>query len=192
MREFISRLRIFYVDVPALRPGTIGAYLLSFVSVGVATALRLAIDPYVEGLQFATFIVAVTLTTLIGGFGSGLFSVVLSIAAVAVFVLPLHLSFYIEQPGDVLALVLYTVVMLFNVALIYRDARCSGAPAGPAGLAGDQRPVAVGPRRSEARVVALRCPPPRLFLGCAVQGDFRRPPGWSRRRRVHELGASRR
>jgi PAS domain S-box-containing protein len=118
MREFISRLRIFYVDVPALRPGTIGAYLLSFVSVGVATALRLAIDPYVEGLQFATFIVAVTLTTLISGFGSGLFSVVLSIAAVAVFVLPPHLSFYIEQPGDVLALLLYTVVMLFNVALI--------------------------------------------------------------------------
>jgi PAS domain S-box-containing protein len=118
MREFISRLRIFYVDVPALRPGTIGAYLLSFVSVGVATALRLAIDPYVEGLQFATFIVAVTLTTLISGFGAGLFSVVLSIVAFAVFVLPPHLSFYIEQPGDVLALLLYTVVMLFNVALI--------------------------------------------------------------------------
>jgi hypothetical protein len=40
----------FHVDVPALRPGTIGAYLLAFVFVGVATAVRLAIAPYADGL----------------------------------------------------------------------------------------------------------------------------------------------
>jgi hypothetical protein len=102
----------------ALRPGTAGAYLLAFVSVGVATALRLAIHPYVEGLQFATFLPAVVITTLISGLGAGLFSVVLSVAAAAFFVLPPSLSFYIEKPGDVLALLLYTVVMLFTVALI--------------------------------------------------------------------------
>jgi K+-sensing histidine kinase KdpD len=88
------------------------------VSVGVATALRLAIHPYVEGLQFATFLPAVVITTLISGLGAGLFSVVLSVAAAAFFVLPPSLSFYIEKPGDVLALLLYTVVMLFTVALI--------------------------------------------------------------------------
>src|SRR5215469_13239280 len=118
MRRIISRLGSFYVDVPALGPGTIGAYLLAFVSVGVATALRLAIHPYVEGLQFATFFPAVIITTLISGLGAGLFSVVLSVAAVAFFVLPPRLSFYVEEPGDVLALLLYTVVMLFNVALV--------------------------------------------------------------------------
>jgi len=118
MREITSRLDLLYVDVPALRPGTIGAYLLALVSVGVATALRLVIDPYVEGLQFATFLPAVIITTLIGGYGAGLFSVVLSVAAAAFFVLPPRLSLYIEQPGDVLALFLYTVVMLFTVALI--------------------------------------------------------------------------
>jgi PAS domain S-box-containing protein len=118
VREIANRLNSTYVDVPVLRPGTIGAYLLAFVSVGVATALRLAIHPYVEGLQFATFLPAVIITTLISGLGAGLFSVVLSVAAVAFFVLPPTFSFYVEKPGDVLSLLLYTVVMLFTVAVV--------------------------------------------------------------------------
>ena len=92
MREIANRLASIYIDVPVLRPGTVGAYLLAFVSVGVATALRLAIDPYVEGVQFATFLPAVIITTLISGLGAGLLSVVLSVAAVAFFVLPPRLS----------------------------------------------------------------------------------------------------
>jgi PAS domain S-box-containing protein len=118
MREITSRLGSFYVDIPVLRPGTIGAYLLAFVSVLVATALRLAIDPFVGGLQFATFFPAVIITTLISGLGAGLFSVALSVGAAAFFVLPPHWSLYVEEPGDVLALLLYTAAMLFNVALI--------------------------------------------------------------------------
>jgi two-component sensor histidine kinase len=40
MRKIIAkRLSSFYVDVPALRPGTVGAYALAVVSVGVATVL---------------------------------------------------------------------------------------------------------------------------------------------------------
>src|SRR5262249_19202646 len=177
MREITSRLDLLYVDVPALRPGTIGAYLLALVSVGVATALRLVIDPYVEGLQFATFLPAVIITTLIGGYGAGLFSVVLSVAAAAFFVLPPRLSLYIEQPGDVLALFLYTVVMLFTVALITgmrvavertrdrqalqaRNDRLQSAPA--AGRLGAGRS---GP------------PPPVFSLGGAAQGSFGGPAG---------------
>jgi PAS domain S-box-containing protein len=118
VREIANRLASIYIDVPALRPGTIGAYLLAFVAVGAATGMRLAIDPYVDGLQFATFFPAVIITTLIGGSGAGLFSVVLSVAAVASFVLPPRLALYVEKPGDVLALLLYTVVMLFTVAFI--------------------------------------------------------------------------
>ncbi len=83
MREIANRLASIYIDVPVLRPGTVGAYLLAFVSVGVATALRLAIDPYVVGVQFATFLPAVIITTLISGLGAGLFSAVLSVATVA-------------------------------------------------------------------------------------------------------------
>jgi PAS domain S-box-containing protein len=118
VRETANRLASFTIDVPVLRPGTIGAYTLAFVTVGVATALRLAIHPYVEGLQFATFLPAVIITTLISGLGAGLFSVVLSVAAVAFFVLPPTFSFYVEKPGDVLALFLYTAVMLFTVAVV--------------------------------------------------------------------------
>jgi PAS domain S-box-containing protein len=118
MRDIASMLGLFYADIPVVRPGTIGAYLLAFASVVVATALRLAIDPYIGGLQFATFFPAVIITTLISGLGAGLFSVVLSVGAAAFFVLPPHWSLYIEEPGDVLALTLYTLAMLFNVALI--------------------------------------------------------------------------
>jgi hypothetical protein len=66
-------LALIYIDVPALRPGTVGAYFLAFVSVAVATALRLAVDPFVAGVQFITFYPAVIVTTLIGGLGAGLF-----------------------------------------------------------------------------------------------------------------------
>jgi hypothetical protein len=51
MRKFITRgLGSIYIDVPALRPGTVGAYALA-LAVGVATALRLALDPYLVGAQ---------------------------------------------------------------------------------------------------------------------------------------------
>ena len=118
MREITKGLGLIYVDVPVLRPGTVGAYLLAFVSVGLAAVLRVAIDPYVDGVQFITFFPAVIITTLISGLGAGLFSAVLSVATVAFFVLPPRLSFYVEEPGDVLALLLYIVVMLTNVVLI--------------------------------------------------------------------------
>jgi hypothetical protein len=85
MRKIISRLGSFHVDVPALRPGTIGAYLLAFVSVGVATAVRFAVGPYIDGLQFATYLPAVIITTLISGSGAGLLSVALSCASIAFF-----------------------------------------------------------------------------------------------------------
>jgi PAS domain-containing protein len=81
-------------------------------------ALRLAINPFVESLEFATFLPAVIVTALISGLGAGLFSVVLSVAAATFFVLPPRLSFYLQEPGNALALLLYTAVMLFNVALI--------------------------------------------------------------------------
>jgi hypothetical protein len=47
MRKIIMKgLASIYTDVPTLRPGTIEAYALAFVSAGVATVVRLAIDPF--------------------------------------------------------------------------------------------------------------------------------------------------
>ena len=60
-----------------------GAYALAIVAVGVATALRLTLDPYVAGVQFITFAPAIVITTLISGFGAGFFCVVLSTAAMS-------------------------------------------------------------------------------------------------------------
>ncbi len=77
MRETIAKrlrsLRSLYIDVPPLRPGTVGAYALACVPAGVAAALRLVLDPYVEGAQFVTFYPAIVITTLISGFGAGFF-----------------------------------------------------------------------------------------------------------------------
>src|SRR5258707_1085024 len=111
-------LALIYIDVPALRPGTVGAYLLAFGSVGITTALRVAVDPYVGGVQFITFYPAVIMTTLIGGLGAGLFCVVLSVAAAVFFVLPPHFSLYVQDPSNLLLLLLFILVTLSNVILI--------------------------------------------------------------------------
>jgi two-component sensor histidine kinase len=114
----MRRLPLIYVDVPALRPGTVGAYAFAFVSAAVATALRLAIDPYVVGIQYVTFFPAVIITTLVSGLGAGLFCLVLSVGAVAFFMLPPRFSLYIENLSDVLTTLLFMLVTFSNVILI--------------------------------------------------------------------------
>jgi PAS domain S-box-containing protein len=121
MRETIAkRLRSFYIDVPALRPGTVGAYALALVSVGVATVLRLALDPYVEGAQFVTFFPAIIITTLISGFGAGFFCAVLSTAAADFFVLAPRFSFYPESSAGLVDLLLFGPLAAYSVILISR------------------------------------------------------------------------
>src|SRR5262249_38208349 len=111
----MQRLASIYIDVPALRPGTIGAYALALLCAALATALRLAIDPYVVGVQFITFFPAVIAATLISGFRAGIFCTVISAAAATFFVLPPHWSFYIDHPGEVFALLLFILISFMNV-----------------------------------------------------------------------------
>jgi PAS domain S-box-containing protein len=121
MREIITkRLRPLYIDIPALRPGTAGAYALAILSVGMATALRLAIDPYVVGAQFITFFPAIVITTLISGFGAGFLSVVLSTAAADFFVLSPRFTFYIDDPAVVANLLLFGPLASYCAFLIGR------------------------------------------------------------------------
>jgi PAS domain S-box-containing protein len=119
IKTITKRPPSFYVDIPALRPGTVG-YAFALMSVGVATVLRLAIDPYVEGVQYITFAPAVIITTLIWGAGAGLSCVVLSMAAAWFFVLPPRLSFYTDRLGELVALLLFTLLAFFFVFLIAR------------------------------------------------------------------------
>jgi two-component sensor histidine kinase len=114
----MQNLARIYIDIPALRPGTVGAYLLAFLSAVVAMVLRLAIHPYVVGVPFMTFFPAFIIVTLISGLGAGLFCVVLSSATAAFFMLPPGLSFYIERPADVADLLLFILVAVSIVILI--------------------------------------------------------------------------
>jgi PAS domain S-box-containing protein len=70
------------------------------------------------GVQYITFFPAVIIASLIGGSGAGLFCVALSAAAASFFILPPRWSFYVEHPGEVLALLLFILVALSNVLLI--------------------------------------------------------------------------
>jgi len=118
VREIVMRLGAIYIDVPALRPGTVGAYALAFVSAAVATALRLFLDPYFEGAPFVTYFPAIIITTATSGFGAGLVCVVLSTAAVYFFVLRPRFSFLIENPVEAADLVLFTPLASLCVMLI--------------------------------------------------------------------------
>jgi PAS domain S-box-containing protein len=120
LKSITKRLPSLYIDVPALRPGTVGAYALALVSVGVATVLRIALDPYVVGVQFITFAPAIIITTLIGGFGAGFFCVVLSTAAADFFVLEPRWSFNVEDPANVADLLLFGPVASYCAFLIGR------------------------------------------------------------------------
>jgi PAS domain S-box-containing protein len=114
----MRRLTSVFFDIPALRPGTVAAYAFAFVCAGVVTAIRIAIDPYVVGVQFITFFPAVIIATLISGFGAGVFCAALSAAAAIFFVLPPRLSFYIDHPGEVAAVLLFILVAFSNVVLV--------------------------------------------------------------------------
>jgi two-component sensor histidine kinase len=119
VREITARrLSSLYIDIPALRPGTAGAFGLALVSVGVATVLRMALDPYLTGAQFVTFFPAIVVTTLISGFGAGFLAAVLSTAAADFFVLSPRFTFYIDDPAAVADLLVFSPLASYCVILV--------------------------------------------------------------------------
>ncbi|MDP8995333.1 MAG: ATP-binding protein, partial [Pseudomonadota bacterium] len=87
------RVDWLYVELPQARPGSLNAYLIGAVAAGLATLLRLALDPWVHGIYFITFLPAIIGVALVCGFGAGLVTVVLSGAAARYFVVPPRGSF---------------------------------------------------------------------------------------------------
>jgi K+-sensing histidine kinase KdpD len=110
-----ERLSRFYVDVPALRRGTVGAYAFAFMSAAIATALGVAIDPYVVGVPFVTFSPVVIIVALFSGLGAGFFCIVLSAASASFLLLPPRRSLYIESSVDVVELLVFIFEALFYV-----------------------------------------------------------------------------
>lgn len=70
------------------------------------------------GLQYITLFPAVIIATLVSGLGAGLFCLILSVGAVAFFVLSPRFSFYIENLSDVLTTLLFILMTFSNVILI--------------------------------------------------------------------------
>jgi two-component sensor histidine kinase len=118
----MQKLPLIYVDVPALRPGTLGAYGLAFVAAAIATALQLAIEPYVGGVQYVTFFPAVIITTLMSGLGAGMSCLALSVGAVAFFLLPPRFSFHAEHLSDLLTILLF-ILMTFSIVILIAGMR---------------------------------------------------------------------
>jgi PAS domain S-box-containing protein len=118
MREFFrKRIDSFFIDVPALRPGTAGAYTFALMAVVVATAIEAAIDQYVGGARYITFLLPVVITALISGLGASLFCLAISVAAVHFFILGPGFSLYDELLA-LPALVLFVLAGLSSVTLI--------------------------------------------------------------------------
>jgi two-component sensor histidine kinase len=114
----MRRIRLIYVDIPALRPGSVGAYAFALMSAALAVALRLVIEPYVMGAQFVTFFPAVVITTLVGGLGAGIFCLALSVGVLTFFLLPPHYVFYLENLSDILTTFLFVLLTACIMLLI--------------------------------------------------------------------------
>jgi PAS domain S-box-containing protein len=84
-----SQSRRFIERIAELRRRPVVAYGVAILTVAVAALLRLAASAYLsEGLPFLTFYPAVIVATLLGGFGPGVLSLVLSAAAADFLFLP--------------------------------------------------------------------------------------------------------
>ena len=114
----MHRLEKLYIEIPAVREGTAGAYALSLVAAAAATAVRVAIDPYVAGAQYVTFFLAVIFTTLVSGLRAGLLSVLLCTVAAWFFVLPHQFASQSLGWQQLVALMLFVVVATSGVLFI--------------------------------------------------------------------------
>jgi two-component sensor histidine kinase len=118
LHKATERLSQFYIDVPALRPGTVGAYAFAFLCAAIGTVLGVALDPYIVGVPFVTFSPAIIIVALISGLGAGVFCVALSAASALFFLLPPRWSFYVESSADVVEMSVFIFQALFYVILI--------------------------------------------------------------------------
>ena len=89
----------------------------------VATAARVAIDPLVgDNVPFITYLPAVLITALLGGFGPGLAAMVLSGSSAWYFVLPPKFSFALSPTkfsmAELIAFICATVISVVFVTII--------------------------------------------------------------------------
>jgi signal transduction histidine kinase len=116
------RVERLYIDLPVARPGSLNAYLLAALVPGIATLLRLAIDPWVEGVQFITYFPLLILVALACGYRAGMLGAILSTLASWYYIFEPRRSFELHHGEDVLTLALFllTAVMMVSIAAATR------------------------------------------------------------------------
>ncbi len=112
------RVERLYVELPFARPGSAGAYLGAVLVPLAATALRLWLEPWLEGVQFITYFPALILVSLVCGFRAGLVAAILSVAASWFFVVFPRQSFAIVRIEDGIGLGLFALSALMIVAIV--------------------------------------------------------------------------
>jgi PAS domain S-box-containing protein len=113
--SFVDKLA---VQLPGVRPNSAAAFLLAGLVVAAATALRLALDPWLFGAQFVTFFPAVLVAAFLGGAGPGWLAAALSVLSAWFFIMPPHFSFALERPQDVAALIVFAVIAGTEVLVV--------------------------------------------------------------------------
>ena len=94
------------------------AYAVAVIVIAIATALRIAVGgQLIAGVPFITFYPAIIIATLFGGFGPGIFSIVLSSAIAWYLFLPPADSLAIDDQA-VISLVLFVALSAFNVFIV--------------------------------------------------------------------------
>jgi PAS domain S-box-containing protein len=84
-----ARLWWFDIDLAYCRPGSVGAYLFAALAVAIATALSLAVGPWVAAAAYVPFILAVVGVTFVSGAWAGFSAIALATLARWLVVTPL-------------------------------------------------------------------------------------------------------
>jgi K+-sensing histidine kinase KdpD len=93
-----------------VHPGSLNAYLLAAVLIAAATALRVALDAELQGVQFITMFPAIIATTLICGLRAGTFSLISGILCSWYFIIPPTYSIKIGSLPNFFALLFFVLV----------------------------------------------------------------------------------
>ena len=112
------RVESLYVDLPHLGEGSFGSYGLAVAIVAFATVLRVALAPWLVGVQFITLFPSVIITAFLCGMRAGFFAVFLATLAAWYFILPLTFSQDREETAKIVALAFFVTIASLDVVLI--------------------------------------------------------------------------
>jgi PAS domain S-box-containing protein len=112
------RVESLYVDLPHLGEGSFGSYGLAVAVVAFATVLRVALAPWLVGVQFITLFPSVIITAFLCGMRAGFFAVFLATVAAWYFILPLPFSRDPQETAETFALAFFVTIASLDVVLI--------------------------------------------------------------------------